>query len=168
MTIYRSGSHYLYPLDTWYVNMDGKEGWLPSSILRIMTDEELGGSATTSPSRTKLSSHGTSADASDFSDSDGQPLIVPPSDHTSELIKLFHFLLPLEPGVSPSSARLPLPRSLPLQRQRRSSAPQTYPKQTFLPETMAWSRKINLGAISDSELLEHTPVESREYLKYPP
>ena len=76
MTIYRSGSHYVYSLDTWYVNMDGKEGWLPSSILRIMTDEELGGSATTSPSRTKLSSHGTSADASDFSDSDGQPLIM--------------------------------------------------------------------------------------------
>ena len=90
-----------------------------------------------------------------------------PSDHTSELIKWHGFLLPLEPGVSPSSARLPLPRSLPLQRQLRSSAPQTYPKQTSVPEIMAWSRKISLGASSDSELLDQTPVESREYPTIP-
>lgn len=56
----------------WYVNVDGNEGWLPSSVLRILTDEELGGSTATSPCRTKLSSHGASADASDLSDSDGQ------------------------------------------------------------------------------------------------
>ena len=59
----------------WYVNLDGKEGWLPSSILKIMNEEELGGSATSSPSRSKLSSHGTLADASDFSDSDGRSLM---------------------------------------------------------------------------------------------
>lgn len=60
----------------WYVNLDGKEGWVPSSILRIMNEEELGGSATSSPSRSKLNSHGTSADASDFSDSDGKSLMM--------------------------------------------------------------------------------------------
>ena len=155
----------------WYVNVDGKEGWLPSSILRIMNEEELGGSATSSPSRTKLSSHGTSADASDFSDSDGKSLMIP-SDCTleSDLIRLhgfffffFFFLLPLEPGVSSPSLHLPVPRSLPPQRQRRTSSPMTYPKQTSLPETMAWSRKISLGAMSDSELLDRTPVDSREY-----
>ena len=76
----------------WYVNVDGKEGWLPSSILRIMNEEELGGSATSSPSRTKLSSHGTSADASDFSDSDGKSLMIP-LDCTleSDLIRLHGF-----------------------------------------------------------------------------
>ncbi len=27
--------------DCWYVNVDGKEGWVPCNVLRMMTDEEM-------------------------------------------------------------------------------------------------------------------------------
>lgn len=57
----------------WYVNADGKEGWLPSSILRAMTEEEMMlTSGESTPVDIKLSSTGASADASDMSDSDGE------------------------------------------------------------------------------------------------
>lgn len=58
--------------DMWYVNADGKEGWLPSNILRAMIEDD--NTAVTSGESTpvKLSSTGASADASDMSDSDGK------------------------------------------------------------------------------------------------
>jgi hypothetical protein len=59
--------------DMWYVNADGKEGWLPSSILRaMMGDEVTMTSGESTPSEVKLNSTGASADASDMSDSDGK------------------------------------------------------------------------------------------------
>lgn len=57
----------------WYVNADGKEGWLPSNILRaMMGDEVTMTSGESTPSEVKLNSTGASADASDMSDSDGK------------------------------------------------------------------------------------------------
>ena len=59
--------------DMWYVNADGKEGWLPSNILRAMIGDELiMSSGESTPVDIKLSSTGASADASDMSDSDGE------------------------------------------------------------------------------------------------
>lgn len=59
--------------DMWYVNADGKEGWLPSDILRaMMGDEATMTSGESTPSEVKLNSNGASADASDMSDSDGK------------------------------------------------------------------------------------------------
>ena len=61
----------------WYVNADGKEGWLPSNILRAMIgDESMMSSGESTPVDIKLSSTGASADASDMSDSDGEPFIT--------------------------------------------------------------------------------------------
>lgn len=57
--------------DMWYVNADGKEGWLPSNILRAMIGEDVLTSGESTPVDIKLSSTGASADASDMSDSDG-------------------------------------------------------------------------------------------------
>lgn len=59
-------------VDMWYVNADGKEGWLPSNILRAMIGDEMLTSGESTPVDTKLNSTGASADASDMSDSDGK------------------------------------------------------------------------------------------------
>ena len=58
----------------WYVNADGKEGWLPSNILRAMMGDEvtMTSGESTPAGTTKLGSTGASADASDMSDSDGK------------------------------------------------------------------------------------------------
>ena len=57
----------------WYVNADGKEGWLPSNILRSMIGDDLVlTSGESTPVDIKFSSTGASADASDMSDSDGE------------------------------------------------------------------------------------------------
>ena len=55
----------------WYVNVDGKEGWVPSSILQIMTDEDLQTSSEGTPTDTQ--SNEISADNSELSDDTGKP-----------------------------------------------------------------------------------------------
>ena len=66
--------HHKFALaDMWYVNADGKEGWLPSNILRAMLGDDLTmTSGESTPAEVKLNSTGVSADASDMSDSDGK------------------------------------------------------------------------------------------------
>ncbi len=53
----------------WYVNCDGKEGWVPADILKEYTDDELPVSGDTTPgSRTPgslLSSNPVSSDESE-------------------------------------------------------------------------------------------------------
>ena len=52
--------------DMWYVNIDGKEGWLPSSLLQIMADDGLldtSGGSSLSGSRNESTE--TSAEPSD-------------------------------------------------------------------------------------------------------
>ena len=62
-----------YVADMWYVNADGKEGWLPSNILRSMIGDDMAlTSGESTPADIKFSSTGASADASDMSDSDGE------------------------------------------------------------------------------------------------
>ena len=51
----------------WYVNADGMEGWVPSSILRMMTDDEFANSSGQSTPMDLLSS----ADHSELSE-DGE------------------------------------------------------------------------------------------------
>lgn len=39
-------------LDYWYVEIDNREGWMPSNILRRITDKELNNSSRSSPETT--------------------------------------------------------------------------------------------------------------------
>lgn len=50
--------------DVWYVNADGQEGWVPSNILQLLTDE--GDSRESTPN--DLLSAEASADSSEVSD----------------------------------------------------------------------------------------------------
>ena len=54
----------------WYVNADGKEGWVPSNILRLLTEEEMQSSDGES-TPTDARSIEVSADNSEISDSEG-------------------------------------------------------------------------------------------------
>ena len=56
------------------MNVDGREGWLPSTLLTIMTEGEPASreSSLGSSRDSALDSHGVSADDSDQSDSEGK------------------------------------------------------------------------------------------------
>ena len=60
-------------VDYWYVNVDGREGWLPSTLLTIMTEGEPASreNGLGSSQDSALDSHGVSADGSDQSDTEG-------------------------------------------------------------------------------------------------
>lgn len=57
--------------DVWYVNADGLEGWVPSGILQLLTDEDTGSSRESTPM--DALSNEASADNSEMSD-DGKNL----------------------------------------------------------------------------------------------
>lgn len=56
----------LLPIDIWYVNVDGKEGWVPSDTVRLMGENELESSRESTPGDPCIS-----ADNSELSD-DGE------------------------------------------------------------------------------------------------
>lgn len=47
----------------WYVNADGQEGWVPSDILQLMTDEDTESSRESTPQSAEMS-----AESSEVSD----------------------------------------------------------------------------------------------------
>ena len=56
--------------DVWYVNCDGKEGWVPADILKEYVDDEIPVSGESTPNSSRLSSNPVSSD--ECEDVDGE------------------------------------------------------------------------------------------------